>query len=104
MSLRALYLTILVAACAPSTISFAAACPALSDKNVSVTGKVIEHMTKAGMLKIESKECGKITVGIQAQSKDELKFYYEECALGTLAVAEGNTIIGILEAKDLGCL
>lgn len=86
------------------TAAHAADCPGLSDNNVSVTGTVIEHMAGAGMLKIETKECGKITVGIPAQTKDELKLYFKECALGTMAIAEGDSIVGILEAKDLGCL
>ena len=104
MGLLACCLAISTVVGAASTTAHAADCPGLSDKNVSVMGTVIEHMTGAGMLKIETKECGKITVGIPAQTKDEMALYFEECELGAVAIADGDSILGILEAKELGCL
>lgn len=87
-----------------STAAHAADCPGLSDKNVSITGEVIEHMKGAGMLKIKTKTCGKLSVGIPAKNKSELEGYLKECSLGTLAMVKGDTVIGILEAKVLACM
>lgn len=104
MFLRACCLTLAIFAGAPSTTAHAAKCPGLSAKDVTISGKVTEHLKGAGMMKIETKDCGELTVGIPAKNATELKSYLEECPMGSLALVTGDSIIGILEAKELGCL
>lgn len=102
MNLRAFFL-FLVATTISWGTSAQAKCPGFSDADLSIDGTVIEHMKGAGMMKIKTRECGNITVGIPAQSKAELELYYFECEMGSLAVVEGDMIIGIMQAKILGC-
>ncbi|MEC9344318.1 MAG: hypothetical protein VYD64_10795 [Pseudomonadota bacterium] len=81
-----------------------AACPGLAESGVSMTGEVIEHIKGAAMLKIQTLDCGKITVGIPAESHEELALFFEECEIGAAAFINGRTVIGILEASELNCL
>lgn len=55
------------------------------------------------MPKIETKACGKITVGIPGQSHGEPDRYYDQCPVGSVAFSNGNAVIGILEATELSC-
>ena len=103
MNLRTCCLLLAMTAVA-GTGAHATDCPGLfSDTGVSITGTVVEHMEGAGMLKIETEECGKISVGIPAQNKEKLGHFYEECPLGSMASVDGDTTMSILEATELSC-
>lgn len=80
------------------------ACPGFSDQGVTIIGTVTGHETGAAMLKLDTPECGPITVGIPAQTHAEAAQYFEECPVGAVAMAIGDTIIGILQAEELTCL
>lgn len=103
MNFRIAYLTAALVAIISAPVH-AAGCPGFMGKGVTVKGEVIEHMTGAGMLKIQTGECGKITVGIPATTKAELDAYYKACPKGTFALAEGDVLLSILQAKELDCL
>ena len=104
MNLRTYFLLLAVASVAWAPAAHAKCPKMFSDAGISIMGTVIEHMKSAGMLKIETKGCGKITVGIPAQTRTELGVYYDECKVGSLAAIEGDMIMSILEAKKLSCL